>query len=79
LGILNQLAKRTKNKVGSTESSKKLFLGHPHPTFPKNKKQSWFHKIIRKAISGASPPNLPKEQKTKSIPQNYQKNYFCGT
>jgi hypothetical protein len=54
-------------------------LGHPHPTCQKNKNPSWFHRIIRKTFSGASPPNLPKKQKTKLVPQNHQKNYFCGT
>jgi hypothetical protein len=47
-GIPTQLSQKTKNKVGSTESSEKLFLGHPHPTCQKNKKQSRFHRIIKK-------------------------------
>jgi len=49
--IATQLAKKTKNKVDSTKSSERLFLGHPHPTCHKNKKQSWLHRIIRKTIS----------------------------
>jgi hypothetical protein len=49
-----------------------------HTTTKKNKKQSRFHRIIRKTISGASPPNLPKKQKTKSVPHNHQKSYFWG-
>jgi len=40
-------------------------LGHPHPTCQKNKNPSWFHRIIRKTISGASPPNLSKKTKNK--------------
>jgi hypothetical protein len=45
------LPKEQKTKVDSTKSSGRLFLGHPHPTFQKNKKQSRFHRIIRKTIS----------------------------
>jgi hypothetical protein len=45
----------------------------------KNKKQSQFHRIIRKAISGASPPHLPKNQKTKSVPQREKLFLWYGT
>jgi hypothetical protein len=57
---------------------RKLFMAHTHPTCQKNKNPSQFHRIIRKTIFGASPPNLPKKQKTKLIPQNHQKDYFWG-
>jgi hypothetical protein len=79
--IPTQLAKKTKKKQSRFHRIiRKAISGASPPNLPKKKKQSRFHRIIRKTISGASPPNLTKKQKkTKSIPKNHQKNYFCGT
>jgi len=63
-GIHTQLAKKTKTKVSSTESSEKLFLAYPHPTCQKNKNPSGSTELPEKYI-WCIPTQLAKKTKTK--------------